>query len=126
MTMNNEWRILSVEDDPDGQVLVSTILTHMNIPMDVAYDAEAAGEMLFTEGNQYNAVIIDLALPGKDGWELLAEIRSNPATAHVPCIAVTAFHNSKLREEALQRGFNAYFAKPLDAMAFARQIEQII
>jgi two-component system cell cycle response regulator DivK len=124
--MDNELRILSVEDDPDGQVLVSTILTHMNIPMDVAYDAETAGEMLFSQGQHYTAVVIDLALPGKDGWELLAEIRSYPPTAHVPCIAVTAFHNSKLREEALQAGFTAYFAKPLDAMAFARQIEQIM
>lgn len=119
-------RILSVEDDPDGQEVVSTILTHMNIPMDVAYNAEQAEELLSSQSSQYKAVLIDLALPGKDGWELLADIRSSAQTQHLPCIAVTAHHNSRLRQDALTAGFDAYFSKPLDAMAFVREIEAIM
>lgn len=122
----SQWRILSVEDDPDGQELVSTILTHMNIPMDVAYNAEQAEELLYQQGRMYNAIVIDLALPGKDGWALLRQIRGDARTRHIPCIAVTAFHTSKLREDALRGGFNAYFSKPLDAMSFGRQVQSLI
>ena len=124
--MNNEWRILVVEDDPDGQEVVATVLEHLNIPIDVANDAEQAEEMLFADQTPYNAVIIDLALPGKDGWELLSDIQRHPLTENLPCIAVTAYHTSKMREEALTAGFIAYFSKPLDATSFARQLETIL
>ena len=118
--------ILIVEDDPDGQALVSHVVGHLNIPHDVVGDAEKAAQKLFDSGEVYQAVIIDLALPGKDGWELLAEIRNNPQTADLTCIAVTAFHTSKTREDALQAGFDAYFSKPLDATHFSRQLASIL
>lgn len=122
----NDWRILVVEDDPDGQEVVSTILEHLKIPIDVAGDAQEAEAFLFNSGNAYHAVILDLALPDKDGWTLLSEIRDNPATAEVPCIAVTAYHTSKLREEALIAGFNAYFPKPIETTSFLRSLESIL
>ena len=121
--MNNP--ILVVEDDPDSQALVSHVLNHLNIPHAVVGDAEAASERLLSD-KLFRAVIIDLALPGKDGWELLDEIRKSPAIDNLICIAVTAFHTSKTREEALRAGFNAYFPKPLDATHFARELEHLL
>jgi CheY-like chemotaxis protein len=118
--------ILIVEDDPDGQALVSHVIGHLNIPHEVVGDAELALNMLSDNEQDFQAVIIDLALPGKDGWELLSEIRNNPATASLTCVAVTAFHTSKTREEALRLGFDAYFSKPLDATRFARELESLL
>jgi CheY-like chemotaxis protein len=118
--------ILIVEDDPDGQALVSHVIDHLNMPYDVAGDAEKALAKLFGSGETYQAVIIDLALPGKDGWELLGDIRNNPATSGLTCVAVTAYHTSKTREDALRAGFDAYFAKPLDATHFARELEALL
>jgi CheY-like chemotaxis protein len=124
--MSQHDRILVVEDDPDGQAVVAHILQSMKIPVDVAKDAEEAEQYLFVRDTPYRAVIIDLALPGKDGWELLSEILDDPNVADIPCIAVTAFHTSKMREEALRAGFTAYFSKPLDATSFARQLTAIL
>jgi len=124
--MTRDWRVLVIEDDPDGQEVVSTILEHLNIRADVASNAAEAEQLLFSSGNTYNAVVIDLALPDKDGWEVLVEITSNTATANVPCIAVTAYHTSKLREQAIEAGFTAYFAKPIDSTAFARRLESLL
>lgn len=118
--------ILIVEDDPDGQSLVSHIIGHLNLPHQVVGDAEKATIMLFESGETYRAAIIDLALPDKDGWELLRDIRENPATSGLTCVAVTAFHTSKTREDALRAGFDAYFAKPLDATHFARELEWLL
>jgi two-component system sensor histidine kinase/response regulator len=119
-------RLLVVEDDPDGQEVVSVMLEHLGIPVDVAGTAMEAEALLFVAERQYNAVIIDLALPDKDGWELFNLIQAYPDTQNLPCIAVTAFHTSKLREQAIRAGFAAYFPKPIDATAFARRLEAIL
>lgn len=124
--MSYDWRILVVEDDPDGQVVVATILERLNVPIDIASDAAEAEEYLFQLNHHYSAIIVDLALPDKDGWELLNDIRANPDTRDIPCVAVTAYHNSKLRERALTAGFTAYFPKPIDATTFSRELEAIL
>lgn len=123
---HSKWHILVVEDDPDGQEVVAAILQHLNLSIEVVSNSAEAEALLFRSGSTYQAAIIDLALPDKDGWELLSEIRSNPQTAELPCIAVTAHHTSKVREQALISGFNAYFAKPLDSTNFARGLEAVL
>ncbi len=120
------WHILVVEDDPDGQEVVATILEHLNLSIDVANNVEDAEKLLFHSSSKYQAAILDLALPDKNGWDLLAEILNNPETANLPCIAVTAYHTSKLREDAIKAGFTAYFAKPIDATSFARRLEELM
>jgi CheY-like chemotaxis protein len=124
--MMSDKRVLVVEDDPDGQEMVTTMLQHMKFLVDSVDDGEQASEVLFNDSVPYGAIIIDLALPGKDGWELLGDILRNPTTANVPCIAVTAYHNSKLREEALRAGFTAYFPKPIDGTLLGRELERLI
>jgi two-component system cell cycle response regulator DivK len=119
-------RILVVEDEPDGQEVVTTMLEFLNIPIDIAGDVDEAEAWLFDSGHEYTAVIIDLALPNRDGWELLQLIQSNPNTAHLPCIAITAYHNSKMREETISAGFVAYFPKPLDATSFGRELARLL
>ena len=119
-------QILLIEDDPDGQELVATMLQNMQYVVDLADDGEQASQFLFASDAFYRAIIIDLALPGKDGWELLHEILANPKTKAVPCIAVTAFHNSKLREEALSAGFTAYLPKPIDDTRLGRELAKLI
>ena len=57
--------------------------------------------------------------------EMLEEILDYPSTASLPCVAVTEYHTSKLREDALRAGFTAYFAKPIDATSFARRLEEL-
>ena len=118
--------ILLVEDDPDAQALVSHVLSHLNIPYQIVDNAELAIEHLNNNNEHYHAVITDLALPGKDGWELLATIRQNPATVDLICVAITAFHTSKMKSEALKSGFDAYFAKPIDVFAFADELSAIL
>lgn len=122
----SDKHILVVEDDPDGQEMVTAMLHHMGFVVDTADNGEQASHTLFETGARFHAIVIDLALPGKDGWELLADILNNPQTQHIPCIAVTAFHNPKLREEALRAGFTAYFPKPIDGTQLGRELDRIL
>jgi CheY-like chemotaxis protein len=118
--------ILVVEDDQDGQDVIAHILEYMQMRPSVAANAEQAIELLAAPDKAFDAVIIDLALPGKDGWELLSHIRSTPAIAHIACVVVTAFHTWKLREQAIAAGFDAYFPKPIDATHFVRELSGVL
>jgi two-component system CheB/CheR fusion protein len=117
-----EWQWLLVEDDPDGQEVVARILFYHHIRFHTTSNAEDALHLLETEA--CNGVIIDLNLPGMDGWSLLGEIKKNPRLAQLPCVAITAYHSAELAVKAIEMGFAAYFPKPFDATAFVRGLER--
>jgi chemosensory pili system protein ChpA (sensor histidine kinase/response regulator) len=119
-----DWNILIVEDDHDGQQVISRILRYMGIRAEVASTAEEALEMM--SGQKYTAAIVDLALPGMDGMTLMARIRSDAATAQMPCVMVTAYHSSQVKKQALDAGVDAYFAKPLDDTSFIRELGRLL
>lgn len=119
-----DWKILVVEDDPDGQEVVGRMLRHSRIDVDVVGTAEEALHSLSDE-KRYTAAILDLALPGMDGWTLLGRIQNDPSTAHVPCVAITAYHSADLAVKAIEAGFVAYFPKPLDT-SFVRELQRVL
>lgn len=117
-------RILLVEDEPDGQELVFELLRFVNIDTDKVGSAEEALKVL-SRFSDYDGIVIDLALPGMDGFGLLKALRENQQTAHLPCMAITAYHNSGVRYEALELGFDDYQPKPLDGDYFAEAVERL-
>jgi two-component system cell cycle response regulator DivK len=58
-----------------------------------------------------NVALIDLSMPGLDGWEVIKELRADERTRSIPCVAVSAFADGT-RERALAQGFDAYLTKP--------------
>jgi CheY-like chemotaxis protein len=120
-------RILVVEDDPDGQMVVShVVMQSLAMPVDVASNATEALKFLSEQHNAYRVAIIDLSMPDIDGWQLLTTIRNNPDTADLPCVAMTAYHSSRTREEALKSGFVGYFSKPIDTASFSQQLKKFM
>jgi CheY-like chemotaxis protein len=117
-------KILIVEDDFDGQDVVSRILRYHRFDFDVAQNGEDALRMV--QENHYDGVIIDLALPGIDGWTLLSRIRKNGRLSNLPCVAVTAYHSAELAVKALEHGFTLYFPKPLDTRTLVRELQQLV
>lgn len=121
---NPNWRVLVVEDEPDGQMVVAGLLDIFHIGVDAVGTAEQALAAL--ERSPYTCAIIDLALPGMDGEQLMKRIRRNPTLAGMPCVAITAYHTSSVKQHMIDAGFDAYFAKPLDDTSFVREITRVI
>lgn len=114
-------RILLVDDDPDGQTLMVQILLRSAMTMEGVRSAEEAVRRL--DKYRYDAVIIDLVLPGTmDGLELLRNIRRNLHTSRLCCVALTAFHSDVIKKQALDMGFDAYYMKPLDVRTFNQEL----
>ena len=116
-------KILIVEDSPDNMKLFRTLLTlrgHEVMGL-------TGGEGLFeTLGRERPAlVLMDIQLPGKDGFELLAEIRSSEHR-NIRVLALTAHAMSGDRERAMLAGFDGYITKPIDIRSFAEQVQQAV
>lgn len=119
-----EWNILVVEDEPDGQMVIAGILNYFHVQVETVGTAEDALKIL--AGKSFNAVVIDLMLPGMDGLTLVQTLRENVSTASLPCIAITAYHTSAVKQQALDCGFDIYFSKPVDDTAFIRELNRLI
>lgn len=120
----SDVRILVVEDELDGQEVVSTILEINGLFADVVGNAEAALQRL--SQHVYNMAIIDIALPDMDGWQLLHEIRQHNALAQLPCVAITAYHDSSVKQKSIDVGFDAYLPKPLNADNLITTVDKLL
>jgi two-component system sensor histidine kinase TorS len=119
----HDFRVLVVEDDNFGAQVVEYLLESRQITVQVAGTVQQALACL--EQQRFDLAVIDLALPDADGWELLRRIRNAPHTATLPCVAITAFHDSHVAQQAHRAGFIDYFPKPL-LTSFGRAIENLL
>jgi len=107
-------RILVVEDDPDTQELLKTVLQQHGAEVVSAGSAESA--LAEFERAKPDVIISDIAMAGENGYELIRRIRSlGPAAGgHVPAIALTAYASVADRRRALLAGFQTHLAKPIE------------
>jgi CheY-like chemotaxis protein len=119
-----DWHVIVVEDEADSMELVRGILEYHGISTSGAPSAEIALDILAEKVP--TLIIVDLALPQMDGWGLLKELQSDTRFESVLRVAITAYHTPTLAGEAIEAGFDAYFAKPIDATSFVRELQGII
>lgn len=120
----SDWRVLVIEDEADSSEVIVEIFQHYGVSVWAAPTAEAALAMI--NDVQPNLFVVDLALPGIDGWGFLQTIRGVPATREIPAVAVTAFHSPNVARQAIEAGFQAYFPKPIDTTSFIRELTRIL
>jgi CheY-like chemotaxis protein len=111
--------ILIVEDSPDNMKLFRTLLTLKGHRV----TGIPGGEELFgtLAAGPPELVLMDIQMPGKDGFELLAEIRAS-SYRELRVIALTAHAMSGDREKAIAAGFDGYITKPIDIRLFPEQV----
>lgn len=112
-------KILIVEDSPDNMKLFRTLLTLKG--HEVAGLPGGEGLLDAIERDAPDLVLMDIQLPGKDGFALLKEIRRSPFGT-VRVVALTAHAMTGDRERALQAGFDGYITKPIDVRGFPEQV----
>jgi CheY-like chemotaxis protein len=115
--------ILIVEDSPDNMKLFRTLLTLKG--HQVAGLSGGDGLLDEIERGSPDLVLMDIQLPGKDGFALLREIRGSPFGT-VRVIALTAHAMAGDRERALQAGFDGYITKPIDVRNFPEQVQRAL
>ena len=105
-------KVLIIEDDPDIQRLVGLRLKKNGF--DVAYASDAITSMTIARKEQPDVIILDLGLPGGDGYVVMERLRALAALATVPVIVVTARDPSTNRERSIAAGATMFLSKPID------------
>jgi len=74
------------------------------------------------EKERPDLIVMDIQLPGMDGLEITRKLKQQPATAHIPIVAVTSFAMKGDREKALAAGCAGYVTKPIDKNTFIQEV----
>ena len=108
-------RVLVVDDDEAGRDVVTMLLESRAATVVSAASARQALEILDRE--RFDVLLVDIAMPEHDGYELIRIVRSMPdaALAATPAAALTAFAHVEDRRRSLESGFQLHLTKPIDA-----------
>jgi two-component system, cell cycle response regulator DivK len=102
--------VLLVEDYDDAREMYRDYLQFSGFECETARDGREALQK--APGLQPDVILMDLSLPGIDGWEATQRLKADPATAHLLVIALSAHALDADRERARQAGCDAFIAKP--------------
>lgn len=116
-------RILIVEDSPDNMKLFRTVLAQKGHAVTELTGGE--GLLATIDLSAPELVLMDIQMPGKDGFALLEEIRGS-AHRGLRVLALTAHAMTGDRERALQAGFDGYITKPIDIRSFPDQVRRAL
>jgi len=116
--------VIVVEDTYDDMQLVSTILEHSGIKVQVANNGIEC--LALIQKISPALIVSDLSMPEMDGWEMLKQLRANPGTESIPIVAVTAYYSVDVAQDAIHAGFDGYFAKPVSPTNFVASLEAIL
>lgn len=116
--------VLIIEDDPDIQNFISRVLELEGYRVIRAGNGPAGLEMI--RDNPVSLVLLDLRLPGPDGWSILQEIKSNPRLSLVPVVVLTAIAESVQRRRTLRMGASKYLIKPLSAHKLSKTVTGLL
>jgi PAS domain S-box-containing protein len=109
-----DTRILLVEDNYINQEVARTLLEREGATVVTAGNGHEALELLALDDTAFNAVLMDVQMPGMDGYEASRAIRAQPRFASLPIIAMTANAMTGDREKCLDAGMNDHIPKPFD------------
>jgi CheY-like chemotaxis protein len=115
-------KVVLVIDDVKSvlQLIRAALIDH---PVDVLTAIDGGSGLALAQELTPDLVLLDLALPVMDGWEILAALRADPATQHVPVVIVTAHGDSDTAARARDLGADGFISKPFRPAELRRVIE---
>ncbi len=116
--------LLYIEDNPVNMTIVAELVArHPGVRFVGAEDAQTG--LRLARELQPRLILTDMQLPDLHGHEVLSQLRADPATREIPCIALSANALPSDIEAALAQGFSAYWTKPLDFSAFRQTLSTL-
>ncbi|KAA0254179.1 response regulator [Acidobacteria bacterium ACD] len=117
-------RILLIEDNEQNRYLVTYLLEAAG--WEVLHAPDGPSGLVLAAKALPSLVLLDIDLPGMDGYAVARALRGDPALGEVPVVAVTSYAMAGDRERCLAAGCTGYLEKPIDPLTFAAQVEAFL
>ena len=117
-------RILIVEDNEMNRDMLSRRLQRRGYEVDIAVDGEQGVAM--AQAATPDLILMDMSLPVIDGWEATRRLKDDPATQHIPIIALTAHAMPGDHQKALEIGCDDYDTKPIELPRLLGKIDALL
>ena len=117
-------KLLLVEDNEMNRDMLSRRLIKKGYQVVMAFDAERGIDM--AKSDSPDLILMDIGLPGIDGWEATRMLKAERETSGIPVIALTAHALATDREKALRSGFDEYETKPIELSSLLAKIETLL
>ena len=117
-------RLLIVEDNDDNRVIYGAILRRFGFTVIEVANSEEG--LALASSDPPELVLMDVGLPRMDGVEATRLLKSDPRTAHVPVVALTAHALATEKQRALLAGADGYLIKPVESGVLLREIERVL
>ncbi len=117
-------RILLVEDQEDARRIMRDLLSANGYSLIEAHTGEQG--LTLAERERPDLILMDIQLPGLDGYEVTRRIKANAALRHIPIIAVTSYALSGDDQKAAAAGCDAYVAKPFSPRLLMAKIRELL
>lgn len=122
--MSVQPTVLIVEDNDALREMFRRRLTREHFTVELAVNGEDA--LVAATEVAPDIILLDMSLPGKNGWTVANELKSNAATESIPIIAITAHAMRGDRERALQAGCDEYVSKPLHFPTLFEKVAELL
>ena len=117
-------KIVLADDNTVSRELIREVLDSPDYRIMEAADGHEALALILA--SDPDLVLLDIQLPGMDGYSVVSRLRRNPKFARLKIVAVTAFAMQGDREKALTAGFDGYITKPIDTYRLEEQVQELL
>jgi CheY-like chemotaxis protein len=117
-------RILVVDDHATNRKLVTDLLQFEGYEVFQAADADEAETVI--RAVRPELILMDIALPGRDGLVLTRQLKADLATTHIPIVALTAYAMVGDKQKAIEAGCDGYITKPIDTRRLPELISRLV
>ena len=124
-TPQGTFTVLCIEDNPTNAELVKQTLA-LNPAIRLAFSADGDSGLAAAAALRPDLILLDINLPGIDGYEVLQRLRTNPVVAHIACIAMTANAMSGEAQRARDAGFADYISKPFEVEVLLTKVSALL
>lgn len=121
--MSSPVRVLVIDDEEDVADLVRQMLEMSGIVVATAADGEAG--VALAQSNPPDVAIVDLMLPGIDGFEVCRRLRADSQSRRAKLLVLSGLHRADVRERALAAGADRFLGKPFDPATLLREVDAL-
>ena len=117
-------RILIVDDEPNNRLLLQVMLA--NDGYEIVTASAGTEALALVEQQPPDLIVLDVMMPGMDGYQVAARIKTNPATRHIPVIMLTALSDKNSMMHGLNAGAEEFLTKPVVRAELSVRVKNLL